>query len=117
MKKLPEYLSCDSEQNFKDHRHNLILDNIRLDLHDYMLTRKDSSVVFDLDSYIHTFPQDSITIKNNLSEALIKELEVLGWVCKMMYGNTAILIYNKNNPPILIEEDILLYRLARSTPR
>ena len=34
-----------------------------------------------------------------MSEIIIKELEELGWKCKLSYGQTALFIYSTENPP------------------
>jgi len=67
-----------------------------------MLTRMDSNNVFDLDIYIRRYNQDVTIIKNTLIKVLMKELEILGWTCKSMYGDTSILIYNEDNPPVQV---------------
>lgn len=97
MNAFPQVLNVKNKDNFPEHYYNMVLCLVRERVYTHVLIEKENSY-FDLERLKKTYKlTDEQYIK--MSEIIIKELEELGWKCKLSYGQTALFIYSTENPP------------------
>ena len=97
MNAFPQVLNVKNKDNFLENYYNMVLCLVRERVYTHILIEKENSY-FDLERLKKTYKlTDEQYIK--MSEIIIKELEELGWKCKLSFGQTALFIYSTENPP------------------
>ena len=99
MKEFPRTLGINFKDTFETQNYERLLEVTRRHLHDYILGRRDEEDYFVLDDFCKQHMNNNIYILHDIVEVLTKELENLGWKCKLSFGNTALFIYSTEDPP------------------
>lgn len=97
MKSFPQYIRVNNKKKFDSILNDKISYNIREKLVNFILNRNnDEKIYFELDYYKQNYNENEI---NKIIIKIMKELELLGWNCKLSYGQTALFIYSTDDPP------------------
>ena len=99
MKEFPSILHINNKENFKDIYYNRSLCYLRKSIFEHII-KEDENTFYDLDKFKHLIKKNEEIIL-----VIIKELNSLGWKCKLSYGGTALFIYSTEKPPISYWED------------
>lgn len=94
MKEFPSILNVKNKENFEKMNYARLLCYFRKAIFEHMI-REDENNYFDLSCLCIKNSE----ILNNMVETVIEELKVLGWKCKLSYGNTGLYIYSTEDPP------------------
>jgi len=92
MKLFPSFLVPENKGQFAERKYNRDLCYVRRHIYEFMLAGrfKDYCDLSQLKEK-HNISQDTLGSMINM---LVSELEKLGWVVKVLYGETALLIYD-----------------------
>jgi hypothetical protein len=97
MKEFPICLNVKNKKNFADIHYNRTLCYFRRDMYEHIL-REDENNYFDLENFNNKHLND-MNIMRRMVCVIIKELELLGWKCKLSFGDTGLFIYSSKKPP------------------
>lgn len=97
MKEFPKQLSVKNKSKFKGLRYRRLLCYLRKELYEHMLVDNEDSY-YALDTF-YTANKVDIDSAEKMSITVMKELEKLGWKCKLSFGGTGLFIYSSADPP------------------
>jgi hypothetical protein len=99
MKKFPDNLNVVNKDKFNNLFHKRTLCYLRRDIYEHMVSRKDETIYFDIQDFRTRYKLKTDTVRNMI-DTTINELEVIGWKCKLSFGNTGLFIYSTDTPPV-----------------
>jgi hypothetical protein len=97
MDKFPFEINATNKDSFKKIQHDKIIRHLRTKIYDHIISCNENNY-FDLDKFNTTYTKNM----DSLQEMIIiitKELEKLGWKCKLSFGDTGMFIYSSDKPP------------------
>ena len=97
MKTFPSILDVKYKDNFPDVYYNRVLFYIRRDIYEHIIS-EDENNYFDLEKFQKKYKL-STENRDKLCQEIVKELEKLGWKCRLSFGDTGLFIYSSENPP------------------
>lgn len=97
MKEFPSILDVKYKDNFPDAYYNRVLFYLRRDIYEHIIS-EDENNYFDLEKFQIKYKL-STENRDKMGQQIIKELEKLGWKCKLSFGDTGLFIYSSENPP------------------
>lgn len=101
MKEFPSLLNVNNKKNFPKLFYNRYLCYLRRDIYEHMIRwtdLKSENNYFELDRFQrdNKIPNDLFKKMRNV---IIKELQTLGWKCKLSYADTGLFIFSSESPP------------------
>ena len=103
MKHFPEKIKPENIEKFKEFLKARYTCYLRRDIYELLLTRKDETEYFGLDSW------SPVPSKHKFLDEIVatvtSELEGLGWKCKTSFGGTGLFIYSSEDPPVNCYEE------------
>jgi hypothetical protein len=103
MDEFPESISVDNKDIFSKYLYYMTLKNIRKDIFEFMISRKDEDKYFDLDKYMYQ-KNNGVEVADMMN-TISGELSALGWKTKLSFGGTGLFIYSTEVPPPSCYED------------
>lgn len=97
MKEFPYNLNVTIKEHFPEVYYNRVLCYLRRDVYEHII-REDENSYFDLQKF-QTKYKISTENRDKMSEKIMKELDKLGWKCKLSFGDTAMFIYSTEDVP------------------
>jgi len=94
MNSFPSEINKDNKENFNNLFNNMVSSIIREDIYRLLISRKDENEYVDLDKYYSKYGKNRKNI-----DAIIMELNEIGWKTKLSFGDTGLFIYSTENPP------------------
>ena len=100
MKKFPSYLRVNNKDNFLSILETKICEDLRNEILQFLLHREnDETIYFTYEDFTHKY-KHILDINEKIIPKIIKELEEIGWKCKLSYGQTVMFIYSTEKEPI-----------------
>jgi hypothetical protein len=96
MKFFPTILNVKNKEKFKDIYFHSTKGLLRKTLYKHIISKNESEY-FSLDEFNQKI-SDMELVKKSIN-AIIPELEELGWKCKLSFGGTGLFIYSDKVPP------------------
>lgn len=103
MDEFPETISVENKDIFSKYLYYMTLKNIRRDIFEFMISRKDEDKYFDLDKYL--CQKDNADDIASMMNTISTELFALGWKTKLSFGGTGLFVYSTETPPPSCYED------------
>ena len=100
MRKFPISLNAKKKDEFKNIYLKKIKCILREDICNFMLSRKDEKVYWELDKFSRKYQINIKKIEKLVENSMIPELENIGWKCQLSFGNTGLFIYSSEKPPV-----------------
>lgn len=97
MKEFPTCLNVKNKSNFSQLHYERTLCYLRRDLYEHII-REDENSYFELENFGKKYKLKSEDLQK-MVQKIIKELEKLGWNCKLSFGDTALFIYSTEKLP------------------
>lgn len=101
MKEFPQTLNVSNKDIFPNIYYKRILCYLRKEVYEHVISNTENSY-FDLEKfgnvYLSRYPTREGLI-STMSVIIKKELENLGWKCKIAFHGTALFIYSTETPP------------------
>ena len=99
MRHFPEIISPKNKKKFPEYKYNRVLCYLRRDLYEHILENNENNY-FDLDQFYRKYKYKNNTdVISKMTGQIIKELQQLGWKCKLSFGDTGLFIYSSDKPP------------------
>lgn len=102
MKKFPNKMIPSNENKFKEYLYNRNICFLRKEIYEFILRKIDNNDFFNISEFDNKYINNREITYKMISEIII-ELENIGWICSLYYGNTGLFIYNKDNKPSILE--------------
>lgn len=104
MKQFPSALNVKNKNKFSLLYDNRVLCYLRKKIYEHIIKENENNY-FDLDVF-----SKKHNVKNieNLIVTIIKELNNIGWKCKLSFGGTGLFIYSTDIPPSSCWDDGLI---------
>lgn len=97
MKEFPKSLDSKNKLNFEKMHYDRGLCYLRRELYEHIIHENENNF-FDLDKFNNKFLKNSDMLEKMVN-IIIKELNDLGWNCKITFGGTALFIYSTDKLP------------------
>ena len=97
MKVFPDKLNIINKDKFKNFNYNRNLCYLRQELYEHIIKENENNY-FELDNFSKKYNINLEDI-SKMKVTIIKELEDLGWKCKMGFGETGLFIYSTKELP------------------
>lgn len=101
MEKFPQDIIVSNKDRFPEMRVHFALCQLRADIHEHLLRRKNEEDYFSLDTWAKKHFDGRVrALHRRILSDIIPELEALGWKAKTSFGNTGLFIYSTEDPPV-----------------
>ena len=107
MNKFPDHIDIRNKnliiqpykKNFEEYNNERILELLRNEIYDHIISRKDENDYFDIDIF---FRKNNYYYKENFTNILkivLDEISNLGWKTQLSFGDSAVFIYSTEEKP------------------
>ena len=107
MNKFPDHIDIRNKKpiiqpykkNFEEYNNERILELLRNEIYDHIISRKDENDYFDIDIF---FRKNNYYYKENFANILkivLDEISNLGWKTQLSFGDSAVFIYSTEEKP------------------
>ena len=97
MNEFPSILNVKNKEKFPEIYYDRVLSYIRRDIYEHVIKEEENNY-FDLDIFQKKYNLSTEVIDKIVQE-IMKELENLGWNCKLSFADTGLFIYSTDKPP------------------
>lgn len=97
MKEFPSTLNVKNKEKFPEFYYDIVLSYLRRDIYEHVI-KEDENNYFDLDIFQRKYNLQ-LENRDKMIQQIIKELEDLGWNCKLSFADTGLFIYSTDKPP------------------
>ena len=98
MKEFSYILNVKYKERFPEFYYQRVLCYLRRDIFEHVI-REDENSYFDLEKFQKKYMLSS-TNRDKMGQEVMKELEKLGWKCKLSFADTGLFIYSSDKPPV-----------------
>ena len=97
MNTFPTDLKVENKEAFQDIRYNNTLCYMRKNIYEHILSHLEDDY-WDFGAFVTLYNIESHNSKKMI-DTIIEELMLLGWNCKLCYGDTGLFIYSTEDLP------------------
>ena len=87
------------KKNFEKYNYERIIMNLRKDIYEHLISRKDENDYFDTEIFCKKFNYYDKTTFSSILKIVLEEITDLGWNTQLSFGDTGLFIFSTEEKP------------------